>query len=47
MLGQQSIDEFITKSTSILRYVSYTREEKAKMQRFTSSKHIFIKETRI
>ena len=36
-LGQQTIDEFVTKFTSLLRYVPYIREEKAKVQRFVSS----------
>eukprot|EP00253_Pinus_taeda_P022926 PITA_22926 len=31
------MDEFITKFTSLLRYVPYIREEKAKIQRFISS----------
>eukprot|EP00253_Pinus_taeda_P011093 PITA_11093 len=35
--GQQTMDEFITKFTSLLRYVPYIREEKAKVQRFVSS----------
>ena len=33
-LGQLTIDEFVTKFTNLLRYVSYIREEKAKVQRF-------------
>jgi len=36
-LGQQTMDEFVTKFTSLLRYVPYIREEKAKVQRFISS----------
>eukprot|EP00253_Pinus_taeda_P012585 PITA_12585 len=36
-LGQQTMDEFVTRFTSLLRYVPYIREEKAKVQRFVSS----------
>eukprot|EP00253_Pinus_taeda_P020750 PITA_20750 len=36
-LGQQTMDEFVTKFTSLLRYVPYIREEKAKVQRFIRS----------
>eukprot|EP00253_Pinus_taeda_P027708 PITA_27708 len=36
-LGQQTMDEFVTNFTSLLRYVPYIREEKAKVQRFVSS----------
>eukprot|EP00253_Pinus_taeda_P006640 PITA_06640 len=36
-LGQQTMDEFITKFTSLLRYVPYIWEEKEKVQRFVSS----------
>ncbi len=36
-LGQQTMDEFITRFTSLLHYVPYIREEKAKVQRFASS----------
>eukprot|EP00253_Pinus_taeda_P016529 PITA_16529 len=36
-LGQQTMDEFVTKFTSLLRYVPYIREEKAKVQWFISS----------
>lgn len=36
-LGQQTMDEFISRFTSLLRYVPYIREEKAKVQRFLSS----------
>ena len=36
-LGQMTIDDFVTKFTSLLRYVPYLREEKAKVQRFLSS----------
>eukprot|EP00253_Pinus_taeda_P024823 PITA_24823 len=36
-LGQQTMDEFVTKFTSLLRYVPYIREEKAKVQQFISS----------
>eukprot|EP00253_Pinus_taeda_P002762 PITA_02762 len=35
-LGQQTMDEFITRFTSLLCYVPYIREEKAKVQRFVS-----------
>lgn len=38
------MDEFVTKFTSLLRYVCYIREEKAKVQRFMSSLPTFIKE---
>lgn len=43
-LGELSIDEFITKFTSLLRYVPYIWEEKAKVQRFISSLPLFMKE---
>eukprot|EP00253_Pinus_taeda_P033796 PITA_33796 len=36
-LGQQTMDEFITRFTSLLCYVPYIREEKEKVQRFVSS----------
>ena len=36
-LGQQTMDEFITRFTSLLRYVPYIREEKEKVQRFVRS----------
>eukprot|EP00253_Pinus_taeda_P031463 PITA_31463 len=36
-LGQQTMDEFITRFTSLLCYVPYIREEKAKVQRFVSN----------
>ena len=36
-LGQMTMDEYITKFTSLLRYVPYLRDEKAKVQRFLSS----------
>lgn len=36
-LGQQTMDEFITKFTSLLCYVLYIWEEKAKLQRFVSN----------
>eukprot|EP00253_Pinus_taeda_P002784 PITA_02784 len=36
-LGQQTMDEFIAHFTSLLHYVPYIREEKAKVQRFVSS----------
>jgi len=36
-LGQQTMDEFITRFTSLLCYVPYIREEKAIVQRFVSS----------
>jgi len=35
-LGQQTMDEFITRFTSLLHYVPYIREVKAKVQRFIS-----------
>ena len=43
-LGQQTIDEFVTKFTSLLRYVPYIREEKAKVQRFVSSLPLAMRE---
>eukprot|EP00253_Pinus_taeda_P020256 PITA_20256 len=42
-LGQLTMDEFITKFTSLLRYVPYIREEKAKEQRFISNLPLFMK----
>lgn len=35
--GQQTMDEFINRFTSLLRYVPYIKEEKAKVQRFVRS----------
>eukprot|EP00253_Pinus_taeda_P016580 PITA_16580 len=43
-LGQQSMDEFINCFTSLLRYVPYIKEEKAKVQRFVSSLPAYIRE---
>eukprot|EP00253_Pinus_taeda_P030851 PITA_30851 len=43
-LGQQTMDEFITRFTSLLRYVTYIREEKAKVQRFVSSLPAYMRE---
>eukprot|EP00253_Pinus_taeda_P010917 PITA_10917 len=43
-LGQQTMDEFITCFTSLLRYVPYIREEKAKVQRFVSSLPPYMRE---
>eukprot|EP00253_Pinus_taeda_P003721 PITA_03721 len=43
-LGQQSMDEFINRFTSVLRYVPYIKEEKAKVQRFVSSLPTYIRE---
>eukprot|EP00253_Pinus_taeda_P028520 PITA_28520 len=43
-LGQQTMDEFITRFTSLLRYVPYIREEKAKVQRFVSSLPLYMRE---
>eukprot|EP00253_Pinus_taeda_P021744 PITA_21744 len=43
-LGQQTMDEFITRFTSLLRYVPYIREEKAKVQRFVSSLSPYMRE---
>eukprot|EP00253_Pinus_taeda_P012189 PITA_12189 len=43
-LGQQTMDEFITRFTSLLRYVPYIREEKAKVQRFASSLPPYMRE---
>ena len=36
-LGKMTMDDYVTKFTSLLRYVPYLREEKAKVQRFLSS----------
>eukprot|EP00253_Pinus_taeda_P011178 PITA_11178 len=38
------MDEFITRFTSLLRYVPYIREEKAKVQRFVSSLPPYMRE---
>eukprot|EP00253_Pinus_taeda_P009990 PITA_09990 len=38
------MDEFITRFTSLLRYVPYIREEKAKVQRFISSLPAYMRE---
>eukprot|EP00253_Pinus_taeda_P002934 PITA_02934 len=43
-LGEQTMDEFITRFTSLLRYVPYIREEKAKVQRFVSSLPPYMRE---
>eukprot|EP00253_Pinus_taeda_P032966 PITA_32966 len=43
-LGQQTMDEFITHFTSLLRYVPYIREEKAKVQQFVSSLPPYMRE---
>eukprot|EP00253_Pinus_taeda_P030276 PITA_30276 len=43
-LGQQTMDEFITRSTSLLHYVPYIREEKEKVQRFVSSLPPYMRE---
>eukprot|EP00253_Pinus_taeda_P011080 PITA_11080 len=43
-LGQQTMDGFITRFTSLLRYVPYIREEKAKVQRFISSLPAYMRE---
>eukprot|EP00253_Pinus_taeda_P029720 PITA_29720 len=43
-LGQQTIDEFITRFTSLLCYVPYIREEKTKVQRFVSSLPPYMRE---
>jgi len=43
-LGQMTMDEFITKFTSLLRCVPYIREEKAKVQWFVSGLPLFMKE---
>eukprot|EP00253_Pinus_taeda_P017986 PITA_17986 len=43
-LGQQTMDEFIIRFTSLLRYVPYIREEKAKVQRFVSSFPPYMRE---
>eukprot|EP00253_Pinus_taeda_P001879 PITA_01879 len=43
-LGQQTMDEFITRFTSLLRYVPYIREEKEKVQRFVSSLPSYMRE---
>eukprot|EP00253_Pinus_taeda_P018772 PITA_18772 len=43
-LGQQTMDEFINRFTSLLSYVPYIKEEKAKVQRFVSSLPSYIRE---
>eukprot|EP00253_Pinus_taeda_P003746 PITA_03746 len=43
-LGQQTMDEFITHFTSLLHYVPYIREEKAKVQQFVSSLPPYMQE---
>eukprot|EP00253_Pinus_taeda_P013536 PITA_13536 len=43
-LGQQTMDEFITRFTSLLCYVPYIWEEKAKVQRFVSSLPPYMRE---
>eukprot|EP00253_Pinus_taeda_P013421 PITA_13421 len=43
-LGQQTMDEFVTRFTSLLRYVPYIREEKSKVQRFVSSLPPYMRE---
>eukprot|EP00253_Pinus_taeda_P032718 PITA_32718 len=43
-LGQQTMDEFINRFTSLLHYVPYIKEEKAKVQRFMSSLPAYIRE---
>eukprot|EP00253_Pinus_taeda_P023048 PITA_23048 len=40
----QTMDEFITRFTSLLRYVPYIREEKEKVQRFVSSLPPYMRE---
>lgn len=43
-LGQQTMNEFITRFTSLLRYVPYIKEEKTKVQRFFSSLPSYMRE---
>jgi len=43
-LGKMSMDEFITEFTSLLQYVPYIREDKAKVQWYISSLPLFMKE---
>lgn len=43
-LGQQTMDEFINRFTSMLRYVPYIKEEKSKVQIFVSSLPLYIRE---
>eukprot|EP00253_Pinus_taeda_P028202 PITA_28202 len=43
-LGQQTMDEFINRFTSLLRYVTYLKEEKAKVQRFVSGLPMYMRE---
>ena len=38
------MDEFITRFTSLLHYVPYIKEEKAKVQRFISSLPLYMRE---
>lgn len=43
-LGQQTMDEFITRFTSLLRYLPYIWEEKAKVKRLISSLPLSMRE---
>eukprot|EP00253_Pinus_taeda_P009062 PITA_09062 len=43
-LGQQTMDEFITRFTSLLHYVPYIRQEKVKVQRFVSNLPPYMRE---
>lgn len=43
-LAQMTVNEYITKFTSLLRYASYLRDEKAKVQMFMSSLTTHMKE---
>eukprot|EP00253_Pinus_taeda_P011015 PITA_11015 len=43
-LGQQTMDEFINRFASLLRYVPYLKEEKAKVQRSVSSLPMYMRE---
>lgn len=43
-LGQQTMDDFITCFTSLLCYVPYIQEEKAKLHRFVSSLSLGMRE---
>eukprot|EP00253_Pinus_taeda_P012038 PITA_12038 len=43
-LGEQTMDEFINRFTSLLRYVPYLKEEKTKVQRFVSGLPMYMRE---
>lgn len=43
-LSQLTMDKFVTRFTSLLRYVPYIQEEKAMVQHFTNSLPAFMRE---